>query len=181
MPRHKYQDTFWDDFSIPASLQRQGSSTKPDYDYTNIGLLFPQNNATEISYSSIQWAHRKKLGTDIYPHIHWVQTSASLPVFTLAYRWYNNSGDPTIGFTTISTDDVGGDQEKFTYPGSGSILQISSFPVISAIAGELVSSQMDIKLYRDDDVINGDVLLKFFDIHYEIDYPGSQEEFTKVS
>lgn len=44
---------------------------------------------------------------------------------------------------------------------------------------DTVSSVMDIKIYRDDDIVTGDVLVKEFDIHYEINTPGSREEFTK--
>jgi hypothetical protein len=39
---------------------------------------------------------------------------------------------------------------------------------------------LDIKLYRDDNVVTGDVLLKEFDIHYQIDGLGSVQEFVKL-
>jgi len=40
----------WDDLRFPATATRQGALAKPDFDYTNIGLLFPQNDPTEIIY-----------------------------------------------------------------------------------------------------------------------------------
>lgn len=42
--------TRWTDESFPATRQRQGATQKPDFDYTNMGLLFPQNDTDEIVY-----------------------------------------------------------------------------------------------------------------------------------
>lgn len=47
----------------------------------------------------------------------------------------------------------------------------------SGITG--VSSILDIKLYRDDNVVTGDVLVKEFDIHYLVDADGSRQEYIK--
>ena len=61
----------------------------------------------------------------------------------------------------------------------GSILQIVSFPDISASGIDTVSSVLDIKLYRDDNIVTGDILVKEFDIHFQIDSLGSDLEYTK--
>ncbi|GAG60190.1 unnamed protein product, partial [marine sediment metagenome] len=42
-----------------------------------------------------------------------------------------------------------------------------------------LSSIMDIKLYRDDNVAIGDVLTKEFDIHFRKDMSGSRQELIK--
>ena len=168
----------WDDFSVPASLQRQGATTKPDFDYTNMGLLFPQNDATEIVYMVAQMQHRKALGSLIAPHIHYIQTGASVPVFKLDYRWYNNGSAVPGTWTTISTADGAGIVFPYT---SGSILQILPFPDIAAISNEAISSNLEMKLYRDDNVISGDVLVKYFDFHFQNDGSGSKQEYTKWS
>lgn len=89
------------------------------------------------------------------------------------YRWYNNNDEVPSVWTTLSADDF-----KFEYT-SGSILQIVDFPMIDSSHITGVSSIMDIKLYRDDDVVTGDVLLKEFDIHYQIDSNGSDQEYIK--
>ena len=163
----------WNDLRFPASRLRQGASLKPDFDETNIGLLFPQNDATEIVYINVQLPHDYKLESGLKPHIHYVQDEAQEPVFKMAYRWYKNGGDPTGSFTTISASTF-----VFTYS-SGSILQIVSFPEISGSGIDTVSSMLDIKLYRDDNVVTGDVLMKEFDFHYQIDMMGSRQEFVK--
>lgn len=163
----------WDDLKFPASRIRQGATQKPDFDITELGLLFPQNDSTEIAYVIAQFPHHMKLGTNIRPHIHFIQTSATTPTFKIDYRWYKN-GDTIPSFTTLTCDSY-----AFTYPGSGSILQICSFPEIDGSAIDSVSSIMDVKIYRDDNNVTGDVLVKEFDIHYQIDSLGSKQEFIK--
>lgn len=168
--------TSWDDLRFPVTQTRLGSNAKPDFDYTNIGLLFPQNDADEKIYVIAQLPHEWQQSTGLRPHIHYVQDEADVPVFKMAYRWYENGADPTGSFTTISTAD--GDGPAFTYT-SGSILQILPFPEIDGSGIDSVSSILDIVIYREDNVVSGDCLVKEFDIHYEIDSFGSQQEFTK--
>lgn len=165
--------TRWTDKSFPATLAKQGANTKPDYDFTNLGLLFPQNDPSEIVYINDQMDHRKKLGTSIYLHIHFIQTSALVPVFKADYKFYNNGTTPPVSFTNISTTEV-----VFPYV-SGSILQIIRFPVITAPTNEGLSANLDLKIYRQDNVVTGDVLVKFIDYHFEMDDDGSQQELAK--
>lgn len=167
-----YGDTYWDDLKFPATTIRQGATTKPDFDSTDLGLLFPQNDDTEIAYAIGQFPHARANGTDISPHVHFIQTSALEPVFKLAYRWYENGATPP-SFTIITVNSM-----AFSYT-SGDMLQIAEFPDIDGSAIDTVSSIIDMKLYRDDNVITGDVLVKELDIHYQIDQPGSREEYAK--
>jgi hypothetical protein len=164
---------FWDDLRFPATRIRQGATAKPDFDSTNMGLLFPQNDATEIAYIIVQMPHSWKLQSGLRPHIHYIQDEAQEPVFKIDYRWYKNGADPTGSFTTITASTF-----AFTYT-SGSIMQIVSFPEIDGTGIDAVSSILDIKLYRDDNVVTGDVLLKEFDIHYILDTMGSYREYIK--
>ena len=163
----------WDDIRFALQLQRQGATGKPDFDYTNMGLLFPQNDATEIVYILGQMPHDWQIGTSIGSHIHWVQTGASFPVWTLEYRIYDSGGNPTGGFTTITTNTG-----VFSYV-SGSLAQVSNFAAIdmSGITG--ISALLEFKLYRNDNVVTGDVLGKEFDIHYQKDSIGSISELVK--
>lgn len=163
----------WEDLRFPATRIRQGATTKPDFDTTNIGLLFPQNNSNEIAYIIAQMPHAMKSESNIRPHIHFVQTSALEPVFKIDYRWYNNGENPSGAFTTLTCNSA-----EFTYT-SGDFAQICSFPEIDGSGITDVSSILDIKLYRDDNIVAGDVLLKEFDIHYQIDQIGSRGEFIK--
>ena len=151
----------------------EAQTAKPDFDTTNLGLLFPQNDAAEIAYIIMQIPHKWKLTTDLYPHVHWVQSQADVAVWKIDYRWYKNGADPTGGFTTLT-----GAAHAYTYT-AGSILQLTSFTAISGAGIDTVSSMLDIKLYRDDNTVAGDVLLKEFDIHFQIDSPGSDAEGSK--
>jgi hypothetical protein len=163
----------WDDLRIPLTRDRQGVAAKPDYDFTNMGLLFPNGDPSEIVYIQTQMPHRMLLGSDLYPHIHFVQDVVQQPTFKLDYRWYENNGDPTGGFTTITATSF-----MFSWT-SGSILQIAVWDPIDGSGIDSVSSMLDIKLYRDDVVVAGDVLAKEFDMHYQIDTPGSPQEYYK--
>ena len=170
------KSAYWDDFSVPFTLDKQGQSSKPDYDYDELGLLFPQNDATEIAHFTAQMQHRKKLVSGLRLHIHYIQDEAEVPTFKIDYRWYNNGSTVPESWTTISTGDGSG--AIFAYS-SGSILQILPFAEISAPIGESVSSNLDVKFYRDDNTVTGDVLGKYIDFHFVSDTLGSYEEYSK--
>ena len=40
-------DTVWDDLRAPFTQTKRGALDKPDFDYTNVGLLFKQNDTAE--------------------------------------------------------------------------------------------------------------------------------------
>lgn len=167
--------TRWNDASFPATLVKIGANTKPDFDYTDIGLLFPQNDTSEKVYINSQMQHSKKLDTGIDLHVHYIQTSADVPVFTCEFRYYNNGDDPG-SFTTINTSDEGGTGALFDYV-SGSILQVAEFPLIAAPTDESVSACLDLIIYRNDNVVTGDVLVKYIDYHFEVSRAGSESEW----
>ena len=174
-----YGNVRWTDYSIPATQSKLGSLDKPDFDYVNLGLLFPQNNTAEQVSVIMQMLHEKKLGNPIYLHIHYVQSVAVQPTFTVEYKFYNSNGTVIPAtFTTINTSDLGGSKGIYTYT-SGSILQYAQFPPIPAPANEGLSANFEFRLYRNDDDVTGDVLLKFIDIHYEKNTAGSRERFIK--
>ena len=164
----------WDDLRIPLTRDKQGQASKPDFDFTNMGLLFPNNDPTEIVYIISQFPHTRKNGTDIHPHIHWIQSQEAFPTWKMEYRWYSN-GDAAPTDWTLLSSNTGG----FTYPGSGSIAQTSIFGEIDGEDFITVSSLFEVKLYRDDADVAGDILAKEFDIHFEIDNKGSSSEFVK--
>ena len=166
----------WTDMSFPATRDKQGQTQKPDFDFTELGLLFPQNDPTEEVNIISQMDHRKKLGTALRLHVHYVQDEVAIPNFVAEYRFYKN-GDAVPGaWTTIETNNGTGPAFSYT---SGSILQVLPFPEIPASASETVSANLDLIIYRNDNVVTGDVLVKYFDYHYQMDSDGSREEFVK--
>lgn len=170
------ESTQWTDFTLSATRVRQGALNKPDFDYTNLGLLFPQNDTDEKTYAIMQMSHQKKLNTAIKFHIHYIQTGTTKPTYKVDYRFYNNGDTVPGSWTTLSTAD--GNKGVFNYS-SGSILQIATFPEIPAPVNEGVSANLEIIVYRDDNDVTGDVLTKYFDFHYQIDSFGSNEEYIK--
>jgi len=171
-------DYVYDDLTYPSTRVRQGANNKPDFDYTNVGLLFPQNSTDEKVYITEQFRHRKVASSPVYLHLHYVQDEAEVPVFKVDYRFTANGTAPG-DFTTISTAD--GDGPVFTYA-SGAIHQILPFPVTEGVDtnSSAVSTIFDFILYRDDNVVTGDVLLKSFDLHYAIDRLGSDELYSNT-
>lgn len=170
------KDSYWDDKSESATRVRRGALNKPDFDYTEIGLLFPANNASEKVYLASQMKHQKKFGTPLKFHCHYIQNSADQPTFKISYRFYNNGAAPG-SWTVLSTAD--GNKGIFTYA-SGDLLQIATFPEIPAPADENVSANLDVKFYRDDNDMSGDCLVKYIDFHYEINSFGSEAEYDKT-
>lgn len=166
--------TVFEDLRFPFTRDKQGQNDKPDFDFTNFGLLFPQNDTTEIAYIIVQFEHAMEQGSVILPHVHFNQTSVTTPTFKMDYRWYDLGNDPTGSFTTVTFDSF-----VFTYV-SGTISQVAYINGGidgSSITG--VSSFLECKFYRDDNDVVGDVLTKEFDIHIERDSLGSNTEFTK--
>jgi hypothetical protein len=165
----------WDDERGPATLAKVGANSKPDFDFTNLGFLMPQNDADEKLYISNQLPHSTKNGTVTFgPHIHYIQDEVAVPTFKIDYRYYNN-GTAVPTFTTISSADAVGN--VFTYS-SGTMLQIMRMPSIT-VEGVSPSMWYDIIVYRDDNDVTGDVLLKSFDFHRPIDTLGSEQEYAK--
>jgi hypothetical protein len=170
----KLGNTRWDDLSISATATKQGANTKPDFDYTNIGLLFPQNDVAEKVYMTFQMSHKKKLGTAIHLHVHFIQTGAAIPIFGALVRFYNNNGLEVAYSSEILTTG----ETAFPWV-SGRLLNITGFAEIAAPENESLSANFDVILYRKDNAVTGDVLVKYIDLHYEIDSDGSAEEYQK--
>jgi hypothetical protein len=91
----------------------------------------------------------------------------------LDYQWTNIGAAPT-GFTTGYTMGTYG--EIYT---SSTIHQVLTNASGINGAGKTISSILQIKLYRDDNVYTGDLLVTSFDIHFEIDAIGSGTEYSK--
>lgn len=170
----KLNNSRWDDLSVSAATTKIGANSLPHFDFTNLGLLFPQNDTNEKIYQTFQMSHKKKLGTGISLHVHFIQTGAATPIFGAIYRFYNNGGLAPAYSSEILTIGT----TKFAWV-SGSLLNITDFPEILAPSSESLSSNLDVILYRKDNAVTGDVLVKYIDLHYQIDSDGSSSEYIK--
>jgi len=162
----------WKDMDFPLVQGKVGILDKPDFDFTEHGYLFPQNDTSEILYLSRQLNHDYKYSSSSFPHLHYHQTTATAPTWKMDLRITENGTTPG-GFATYTATG-----STFTYV-SGTLLQIATWNAIDWSAIDTVSAIVDIKLYRDDNVVSGDVLAKSFDFHIQIDGPGSTLQYTK--
>lgn len=176
----------WDDRRFPSIANRLDSaSTRYDYDLTDLGVNFHSDarNPNEMLGNVAQMPLAWREGSIVRPRLHWLQNQAAVPNWLMEYRIYNNGVLVPAVFTSVITGTI-----AFTYPGSGMITQISSFPEID-MTGLTLLSFIDCKIYRDTgntsglfagaDPVATDVTLKEFDIRYQLDGRGSLQEFIK--
>lgn len=162
----------WDDLRSPLTASKQGIQDKPDFDYTNIGLLFPQNDAAEQVSIVTQMPHNYAEGTIITPHIHWQQSAATAVTWKMEYKWFNLDEAVPASFTALEVS-----VPEFSYV-SGDLMQVSNFGDIDG-TGKLISSFLLVRIFRDDNTTSDDVLAFEFDIHYKKNTKGSRQPFAK--
>ncbi len=177
----------WDDASVQLVGRKiDVASGRIDYDYDELTVDF----ATNARYPQepvgvpLQAPHSWAEHTVMRPHIHWLQSSADVPNWLIAYRQYNN-GAAVPGSWTLKAAN----SPIFTYT-SGTIMQISSFPEIE-MPDMGLSCALDMKIFRDSgnastlfagaDPLSAVAKLKFFDTHIPFDSMGSDVEFIKKS
>ena len=169
----------YDDWKFPLTSSRRGALNLPDYDYTNNGYLFPNDDTDEVLYFTDVSSHRMQVkgGMKWYPHIHYIQDEAEIPVFEYRIKL------TAAGVVVPSWSDWIATTGALVFPyTAGAIHQILQFPQFDAYALGATSfaSMIDLQVRRNDAVVAGDVLTKQFDIHVLFDSPlGSGQEFVK--
>lgn len=166
----------WEDLRFPATqLKVNPATSKPVFDYTNIGYLYDADS-TETLFLIAQIPHAWKEGSGIRPHIHWQPSSTNTGnvVWQLEYKWTNVNDTEASEWTALTV----------TTASSGVVgkHQVVSFAEIDG-TDKKVSSILVLKLSRiggnASDTYTGDALLREFDIHYLVDSKGSLMEFIK--
>jgi len=132
---------------------------------------------------NVQLNHDKDLQSDLHPHLHFIQTSSGVPNWLLHHRWQTNGLVKTTGWTYGKWTNL-----AFEYD-SGNLNQIIEFPPITPPSGVSISDIVQFRIYRDtdndstlfdgDDPIVGDVSAYMYDIHFQIDSLGSDDEYVK--
>lgn len=166
----------WTDLRFPVQAVRINPVVnKPDVDYDTVEVLFDDTDI-ETVVSIGQMDHSWKAGSELFPHVHWIQDSAGAVVWQLEYKIWNNNELEPAGWTTLTTEEV-----AFAYA-SGNLAQISIFPAIPGTDLE-VSFLMKLKVSRlgsdGADTKVGDAKFIEFDIHFEMDSWGSGHPFEK--
>lgn len=132
---------------------------------------------------NIQLNHDKDLQSALHPHLHFKQTASGVPNWLLAYRWQTNGETTASGWLYDIYQDV-----VFEYSG-GELNQIAYFSAINPPGNAGLSDIVQIKLFRDtdndstlfsgSDPVSGDAGATMFDVHFQINSLGSDNEYTK--
>ena len=168
----------WDDLRFPASgLNPPGPVNAPTTD-TDSGLLVFADNATNVIAGLAQMPHAWLEGSEIRPHIHWIQPSVGNVVWRLEYKILPAVNGPVPAAWTEQIRST----TTHVYPGTGNQVMITPFAPID-MTGQTLSAMVLFKVSRlgsdaADTVVGGASMLEF-DIHYQIDSNGSTREFKK--
>lgn len=173
--------TMFDDLTVSATSAKSGSNNPTWATYKSCGLWFyPDGSDVKELFATVQLPHGWKVGSTIYPHIHWVgavgQTTAKV-TWAIDYTWANLnatfSAATTISAynTTDNASDVIAHMQKIT-----------ALPSISG-AGKTLSSVLLIRIYRlgtdVNDTYGQDAGIIQIDFHIEKDTEGSRTEYVK--
>lgn len=130
----------------------------------------------EQLFGGTELPHAWKVGTDIYPHLHWSATTADAGnvKWQLSYQWLNN-GDTAGTDTTVSVTQAA--------PAVAWKVQRADFPAISG-TGKNKGSQLMLRLFRDptdgaDTYAHNAAITATFGFHYERDMTGSRTKDSK--
>ena len=170
----RFSNTVWTDLVISATNAKQGALSLPAFDYDTVATNFVDDDSTQVLYINYQMPHGYKAGTYVDFHVHWNQYSASDSVnFHGEYRKLplGSAGDNEWTYFEITWGEL------IPYV-SGITNQIAEFPPID-MTGMGESSILQIKLWHDEDPgtdYSDDIFVTSFDLHYQLDKLGSNEE-----
>lgn len=178
--------TYWlDEKGQLSSAKIASPSSKVVQDSAESAYYF-KDDATPSDYLwvNIQLNHDRKLTSKIYPHLHWWQTSATIPNWLVSYRWQIQGQVKTTDWSSVPWTT-----HAFEWT-TGTLNQITSFTAITPPSGSGLSDILQIRIIRDtanasgllagSDGLAGNVYVNDFDIHKEIDTLGSNTEYSKV-
>jgi hypothetical protein len=154
------------------------NTTESTIDFTTLA------NLSDYAMINYQMSHKWKAGSNVFPHIHWEQTSANVPNFLIQYRWQRNGQAKTTAWTNYKCST----NNAFTYV-SGTLNQISYGAAITPPANYSISDIIQFRVIRDNantstvfagaDPYSGTVSITGVDLHFEQDTLGSRTEYTK--
>jgi hypothetical protein len=170
----------YDDLNFPALSLTKSASLTPNLGAILgsggiQGYLFNGAGQTNEVFGAGEILHSYEQGTNLYPHIHWMASTANAGNVTwfLEYSIANTLGTytstTTINVTTATTN-------------AAWVHIFSSLPTING-AGLNIGSQIVFRLYRNSsattDTYGYDASLISFGIHYKTNSFGSSGEFSK--
>ncbi len=181
--------TTWDDLTVyPEATSRGGSNSPTAAKFKDNGagsqgvfLWWFSSGSEQEVYFQVQMPHSYKVGTTLYPHVHWTTASTTPTTTNVVWRLeytIMSFGGNFGNTTTTTTSTVVGE----TVPSGVGQHLISSLGTISG-TGIGISTFIICRLYRQvtdpADVFPDAAGLLGFDIHYERDMQGSRTAFEK--
>lgn len=173
--------TVFDDLRFPSNSSNRIAGQEPTVEATSGLLLFSKTQLNTV-FALVQLPHSWKEGTTIYPHIHWQKADGgdtNPVVWEVKYKHIPIGGVMDAAWTTEEKDNVVG-----VTPDDGTADKhlITAFTGIS-MAGKTISHCILFWVSRlgndAGDTYDDDARFMEFDVHYEMDTLGSDEEFTK--
>lgn len=155
------------------------NDTENTLDFSNLSTL------SDYAVQVFQIKHGWKVGSVVYPHIHFFQTEDLLPNLLLEYRWQINGQAKTNSWTRLPFNKV-----AFPFPpGPATLNQIIYTSPLTPPIGSELSDVIQTRIIRDmsntsglftsPDNYTGNVSVTSFDIHIELDTLGSNTEYIK--
>jgi hypothetical protein len=165
--------TVWDDISVDPMRVKQGATDKPLFVTDSVAFKFIADS-TEIIYGSVEMPHGWKIGSDLHPHVHVLQTAANdTSWFALEYKWRDLGAATDDGWHYVILNS-----RQLAYS-SGNITQLTEGSTNVLGTGHTLSSVLIFKLKR----LNAYGITNSFvyniGFHYEIDAIGSRQELVK--
>ena len=137
--------------------------------------------SSEIIFMLAQLPHCWAPGSDLKPHLHWQKTTSASGnvLWRFEYKWAPRAAVMDASFTAV---DVSTPVAATPDNDTADEHLISAFGALSA-TGKEISDMLVIKLSRIGgdaaDTYGADARLLEFDIHFQIDSFGSNQEFVK--
>lgn len=184
--------TSWDDLRVPLVATNRLGSQDPQFTKMKdngsgsqgvFAYSFSPTSEQEL-YFMVQLPHSYKLGSDLYPHIHWIPSADGAEGKKVS--WGLECSHAEIGDIFGDTTIISGNE---IHDGDTALVAnkhyLTSLGTIDGSSIDSVSKMFVCRIFRDatgalktDDYPAAAFGLEF-DIHYEVDTFGSQELYTK--
>jgi len=166
--------TVWEDLRFPATaINPVGAPSPMGFDTTRIAFTAATGQTQTIAVVA-QLPHSWKIGSTIYPHVHWQPTTTNTGsvLWRIEYKWNDLNTVEPANFIPLDVSQVAS--------GSAYMHQLIGW-TISGSAISNISSLLTILVSRigGSDSYTGTALLKEFDIHYEVNTLGSRTPLSK--
>ena len=169
---------YYEDMRFPATTVRTNPASEfPEFDTTIPGRLF-RHTATDSVYLIAQIPHAWREGTTLLPHVHWQKTTSAAGgvYWQLSYQWASIGqaleDAVVIGNATPSVSD--GNTANVH-----ALTRLGNIPADEKHISDMLLMTLSRVHDNAADTYAASARLIEFDIHYQVNSPGSRQEFIK--